>query len=98
MHQSTARDVCMTRCVSTIGTQARLMFAIPGIVGLILLIYVRPQEFAEPLQSIPLLYLCFGLWLFGFIVDLKIGNLSWQKAPQLPLAVALLLYAAITIL
>jgi len=74
------------------------MFAIPGIVGLVLLIYVRPQEFLGPLRSIPLLHVCLGLWVFGLIIDLKIGNVTWRKAPQLPLAVAFLLYAALTIL
>lgn len=74
------------------------MFAIPGIIGLVLLIYVRPQEFLGPLSSIPLLYLCWGLWLFGFAVDLKIGNLVWRKAPQLPLVGAFLLYSAVTVL
>src|SRR5690349_969137 len=74
------------------------MFAIPGIIGLVFLIYVRPQEFYGPLRSVPLLYVCFALWLFGLIVDLKIGNLTWRKTPHLPLIVTFFLYAALTIL
>jgi O-antigen ligase len=74
------------------------MFAIPGIIGLVFLIYVRPQEFYGPLRSVPLLYVCFALWLFGLLLDLKIGNLKWQKTPQLALIVAFSLYASLTIL
>jgi O-antigen ligase len=72
------------------------MMAIPGIVGLVLLIYVRPQEFYGPLHHIPVLYLCFGLWLFGLFLDYKLGNLRLRSTPQLALAVAFFCYAAIT--
>jgi hypothetical protein len=74
------------------------MFAIPGIIGLIFFIYVRPQEFFEPLKAVPLLYVCFGLWLFGMLLDLRTGNLRLRFTPQLPLVVAFLLYAAGTVL
>src|SRR6187549_1606180 len=73
------------------------MFAIPGIIGLVFFIYVRPQEFYGPLQAIPFLYLCFGAWLFGMFLDLKIGNLAWRKTPQLALVVAFFCWAALTV-
>ena len=41
------------------------MFAIPGIIALVVFIYARPQEFFEHLQVVPLLYLFFGLALYG---------------------------------
>jgi len=74
------------------------MFAIPGIIGLVFFIYVRPQEFYGPLRSIPFLYLCFGAFLFGLFLDWKVGNLVWRKTPQLPLVVAFFLYAVFTVL
>ncbi|HEV8547656.1 MAG TPA: O-antigen ligase family protein [Polyangiaceae bacterium] len=74
------------------------MFAIPGIIGLVFFIYVRPQEFYGPLRSLPFLYLCFGAFLFGLFLDLKIGNLVWRKTPQLALVVTFFAYAALTVL
>jgi len=61
----------------------RGMFAIPGIVALIALIYARPQEFIEPLQGIPLLYICFFLAVFGLILDLRLGYSRLQRTPAL---------------
>ena len=72
------------------------MFAIPGIIGLVFLIYVRPQEFFGPLRAVPFLYLCFGLWLLGMIVDLRIGNLRWRKTPQLWLVLAFFAYGTLS--
>jgi O-Antigen ligase len=74
------------------------MFAIPGIIGLVFLIYVRPQEFLGPIQAVPFLYLCFGLWLFGMIIDLRTGNLRWRKTPQLGLVVTFFVFASLTAL
>jgi hypothetical protein len=74
------------------------MFAIPGIIGLVFLIYVRPQEYFGPLQAVPFLYLCFGLWLLGMIIDLRIGNVRWRKTPQLWLVLGFFVYASVTAL
>jgi hypothetical protein len=70
------------------------MFAIPGIIGLIFFIYVRPQEFFEPLKTVPFLHVCFAFWLFGMLLDWRTGNLKLRGTPQLPFVVAFLLYAA----
>ncbi|HEY3493218.1 MAG TPA: O-antigen ligase family protein [Polyangiaceae bacterium] len=74
------------------------MFAIPGILGLVFFIYVRPQEFFEPLKAVPFLYVCFGLWLFGMLLDWRTGNWKPRTTPQLPFVVAFLLYASGTAL
>jgi hypothetical protein len=74
------------------------MFAIPGIIGLVFLIYVRPQEYFGPLRAVPFLYLCFGLWLLGMVIDLRIGNVRWRKTPQLWLVLVFFVYAVITAL
>lgn len=74
------------------------MFAIPGIIGLVFLIYVRPQEFLGPFRAVPFLYLFFGLWLLGMIIDLRIGNLRWRKTPQFWLVTVFFVFASITAL
>ncbi|HEX6766116.1 MAG TPA: O-antigen ligase domain-containing protein, partial [Polyangiaceae bacterium] len=74
------------------------MFAIPGIIALVVFIYARPQEFFERLQALPLLYLFFGLALYGALVDVRAGNLRLRATPQLGWVVAFLLYAACTVL
>src|SRR5690349_722964 len=47
------------------------MTALPGIIGLIVFLYVRPHEFWKPLQSIPFLYLFLALAVIGAINDYK---------------------------
>jgi O-antigen ligase len=59
------------------------MFSIPGIALLVAFIYIRPQEYFTALQSLPLLYLFFGLALFGFAVDLRMRLVRPQATPQL---------------
>ena len=48
------------------------MFAIPGILGLLLFIYVRPQEIVPALARVPFLYLFLALSLFGLMIDLRL--------------------------
>jgi hypothetical protein len=74
------------------------MFAIPGIIALVVFIYARPQEFFERLQVVPLLYLFFGLALYGVLIDVRVGNLRLRATPQLGWVVAFLLYASLTVL
>lgn len=73
------------------------MFALPGIVALIVLIYARPQEFLEPLRALPLLYLCFGLALVGGILDLRVKNTRLHVTPQLGWVVLFFAWASLTI-
>lgn len=74
------------------------MLALPGIVALIVLIYARPQEFLQPLRAIPLLYLCFGLAVFGGILDLRLKNTRLYVSPQLGWVVLFFAWSALTIL
>ena|SRR5688572_4386207 len=74
------------------------MFAIPGIIALVVFIYARPQEFFEPLQVVPLLYLFFGLSLYGAVIDVRAGNVRLRSTPQLPWVIAFLVYASATAL
>lgn len=59
------------------------MFCVPGILLLLVFIYIRPQEFIAPLRALPLLYLFFGLAMFGFAVDLKLRKIKPITTPQL---------------
>jgi O-antigen ligase len=74
------------------------MFAIPGIVALIVLIYARPQEFWEQLRVVPVLYLCFGFALFGGILDLRVKNTHLSLTPQLPWVALFFVWASATAL
>jgi len=59
------------------------MFAIPGIVVLLVQAYLRPQEFFVQLQTVPLLYLFLALALFGLAVDLKLRHTQLVASPLL---------------
>ena len=73
------------------------MFAIPGIVLLLIQGYLRPQEFFVQLQSVPFLYLFFALALFGLAVDLKLRHTQLVASPLLPWALAFVGWALVTI-
>ncbi len=73
------------------------MFAIPGIVLLLVQGYLRPQEFFVALQSVPFLYLFFALALFGLAVDLKLRHTQLVASPLLPWALAFVGWALVTI-
>jgi hypothetical protein len=71
------------------------LFALPGICALIVFILARPQEFFEPLQRLPLLYLFCGAAVGGFVLDLKLRRLEPIAAPTLPWVVLFLLWATV---
>ena len=74
------------------------MFALPGILGLVFFIFVRPQEILLDLQKLPLLYIFFALALFGFAVDLRLRVNKASPVPQLIWALLLFAWATLTIL
>jgi O-antigen ligase/polysaccharide polymerase Wzy-like membrane protein len=49
------------------------MYAIPGLIALLTFIYLRPQEIAPALQSVPFLYLFVLLTALGWVLDLRLG-------------------------
>jgi hypothetical protein len=73
------------------------MFAIPGIVLLLIQAYTRPQEFIEPIRELPFLYLFLGLALFGYAVDLRLRRTRPVAAPQLGWVVLFGLWALFSI-
>src|SRR5580765_8451109 len=78
--------------------QLLVMFALPATVALIIFIYARPQEFFESLQAAPLLYIIFGLAIFGGMLDLRLGNSRLRSTPQLPWIVAFVTWSMATVL
>jgi hypothetical protein len=59
------------------------MFALPGILALIVLTYTRPQEFIDGLESIPFLYIFLAMAIGGMALDLATGRIKLNAAPQL---------------
>lgn len=73
------------------------MFAIPGILGILFFIYLRPQEAFESLQGIPFLYLFFALIIFGAAVDLRLRVTKAIPIPALPWALGFLLWCLLSV-
>lgn len=74
------------------------MFAIVGVVSLILFIYVRPQEVWELLQQMPLLYIFFALAVLGIALDVRLRSTRLFATPQLPLVLLFCAWALITVI
>lgn len=73
------------------------MFAIPGILGILFFVYLRPQEAIEQLQGIPFLYLFFGLMLFGAAVDLRLRITKAISIPALPWAIVFVIWSLFSV-
>lgn len=73
------------------------MFAIPGVIALIVFILARPQEAVPLLQRVPFLHLFTVLAVFGWIVDIRLRRLQPIATPGLPWAIAFLGWALVTI-
>ncbi len=68
------------------------MFTLPGLIGLIAYILVRPFDFIPQLGSIPFLYIFFALTVVGFVIDLAQGTLRWATGPHLPWVIVLMIW------
>src|SRR5215471_7544602 len=73
------------------------MFAIPGIVLLLAFLNCRPQEFIPELKAVPLLYIFFGMAVFGWAVDLKLRRSRPLSVPQLPWVIGFYFWAIFTV-
>jgi O-antigen ligase len=74
------------------------MFAVPGLLALIFVDYLRPQEYLPALSTVPLLHLATGLAVVGFVLDLRLGLSRLQAAPLLVLTVLFFAWCLITLL
>lgn len=59
------------------------MYAIPGILGLIVFTYIRPQEFVPSIAGIPWINMWLLLIIGGFAIDIGTGKIRKEKTPTL---------------
>jgi len=74
------------------------MFAIPGIVLLLVAIYARPQEIFTGLDATPVLHLLLGLAVFGAAIDLRRGHTRLRSTPLLVWVGAFVAWAYFSVL
>ena len=72
------------------------MFAIPGMLMLLVLTYIRPQQFVTQLQGVPLLHLTYITTGIGLLIDVRLRTLRLQRAPILVPAALFFLWCLIT--
>jgi hypothetical protein len=72
------------------------LFTLPGLILLVLVDTLKPQEFIPLLAGVPLLYLLTALTLVGFAVDARLGFIRLAPAPQLVLASLLVVWCLLT--
>jgi hypothetical protein len=73
------------------------MFAGVGILALILVDYLRPQEYLPILQGVPVLHVTTALALLGLVIDLRLGVTRPIPAPQLLPTVLFVLWCLVTL-
>src|SRR5512144_80156 len=73
------------------------MFAVPGLLALIFVEYVRPQEYFPALFTVPLLHIATGLAVLGFVLDLRVGLSRPRAAPHLVPTILFFVWCLITL-
>jgi hypothetical protein len=73
------------------------MSSLPGIIGLMIFIYMRPHEFFPALQDLPFLYLFLAAAIGGIIKDVSDRRVKLMSTPALPWALAFVLWCVITL-
>lgn len=59
------------------------MYAIPGILGLIVFTYIRPQEFVPQMAGVPWINMWLLMIMGGFAIDIGTGKIRKEKTPTL---------------
>ncbi|HZO15736.1 MAG TPA: O-antigen ligase family protein [Polyangiaceae bacterium] len=72
------------------------MYALPGVLGLVIFILARPTDFFDALRGLPLLYIFFALALVGFVLDVRLGVTKLRPAPQLLWVLAFVIWCVAT--
>ena len=65
------------------------MFALPGLLALIFVDYLRPQEYFPALRGLPLLHVSAALAALGLGLDLRVGVTRVRRSPHLALTLLL---------
>jgi hypothetical protein len=71
------------------------MFASIGLLALIIIDYLRPQEYVPALRALPLLHMATALALLGLVLDLRLGLTRLRRAPHLVPTVLLFAWSLI---
>lgn len=58
------------------------MYALSGIVALLVFVYLRPHEFVPALENVPFLYLAVGGATLGFVADVAMGRSRLEATPH----------------
>jgi O-antigen ligase/polysaccharide polymerase Wzy-like membrane protein len=74
------------------------MFALPGLLALVFIDYVRPQEYVPFLEAVPLLHVATAFALIGFVLDLRLALSRREPAPHLLLTALFLAWCLVTVL
>jgi hypothetical protein len=74
-----------------------LMLSLPGIVSLIVAVYLRPHEWTGPFAAIPFLQIAMGLTVVGLLADIALGSARLVAAPTLLPAALLTVWCLITL-
>jgi hypothetical protein len=72
------------------------MYALVGILGLVVFSYVRPQEFVPAIAGIPWINLWIAAMVGGFVLDMKSGRIRKEKTPVLYWAIFFYVWCFIT--
>lgn len=73
------------------------MYALPGVMLLVIFIYGRPQEFDERFENLPFLYLWLALAFAGMGLDLAIGKTKLRSTPHLKWALTIYAWCLFTL-
>jgi len=73
------------------------MAALPGIIGLLIFIYARPQEIITSLMPIPFLYIFLAMAVVGIIIDINTRRTQFIKSPQLPFVLIFFFWCVFTL-
>jgi hypothetical protein len=73
------------------------MFALVGIVGLMISIYMRPYEWNADLSNLPFLQVCCALAIAGLATDLALGHARLITNPMAPLCAFLVFWCLVTL-
>lgn len=74
------------------------MLAIPALVTLLALVYVRPQEILPSLQGVPALHALVLLVVTGFALDVRLGFARLRASPLLGAAVLYFTWSTVSML
>jgi hypothetical protein len=74
------------------------MLSLPGLIGLIAYILIRPFDLMPSLKGVPFLYIFFALAVLGFLLDLAQGRLQFKSGLQLKWVIGLTVWALMTVL